>query len=179
MNHVMIDLETLGMEPNGVFTAIGACIFDPETGEIGKTFHAHVNMESSCRAGRTFTPNTIQWWMSQSKEAQKEVSQVGEPLESVLDKFTEFLPTNPKVWGNGPTLDIVQLETAYGGFRMYPWQFYNVRCVRTITDLCKGKIDRDLIPFVGEKHNALSDAIHQAKYVSLMWQFLKNGRYLV
>ena len=37
MNNVMKDLETIGNDYDGIFTAIGACVFDPNTGEIGDT----------------------------------------------------------------------------------------------------------------------------------------------
>ncbi|MDE1493160.1 3'-5' exoribonuclease domain-containing protein, partial [Xenorhabdus bovienii] len=31
------------------------------------------------------------------------------------------------------------------------------------------------MPFEGSRHNALDDAIHQAKYVSIIWQKLINN----
>lgn len=54
------------------------------------------------------------------------------------------------------------------------WNCFNDRDVRTIVDL--GRADgfdtkRDM-PFDGERHNALADAIHQAKYVSAIYQRL-------
>ena len=172
-NHVMIDLETIGNDYDGIFTAIGACCFNPATGEIGKTFHMHVNWESSIAAGRTITPDTIKWWMTQSKEAQKEILQDGAPLEYVLRLLKEFMPERATVWGNGPNFDMGKLETAYG-YHDIPWEFYAIRCVRTIRALAEGIVDRDSIPFEGEKHNSLADAIHQAKYVSAMWQALRK-----
>ncbi|EOK2527909.1 3'-5' exonuclease [Escherichia coli] len=55
-----------------------------------------------------------------------------------------------------------------------PWQWWNDRDVRTIVEL--GKVigfdpKRDM-PFKGTRHNALDDAIHQAKYVSAIWKKL-------
>ena len=174
MKHVMIDLETIGNDYDGIFTAIGACTFDPDTGEIDGRFHEHVSWESSLEAGRTITPDTVKWWITQSPEAQKEIMQAGASLDFVLSVFKEWLPDDAIVWGNGPTFDIGKLENAYGYYNI-PWKFFNIRCVRTIRDLSKGLVDRDSIPFEGEKHNALADAVHQAKYVSAMWQALRRG----
>lgn len=173
MKHVMIDLETIGNDHNGLFTTIGACTFDPDTGEIGKQFYESINWESALAAGCTVTPDTIKWWMTQSEEARAEIVKTGINIDSALHLFKEWLPDNAVVWGNGPIFDIVKLESAYGYYNV-PWKFYNVRCVRTIRDLAKGKVNRDDIPFEGVKHNALDDAIHQAKYVSAMWQALRK-----
>jgi len=173
MNHVMIDLETIGNDYDGIFTTIGACVFDPQTGELGRTFYESVNWESAVAAGRTITPDTLKGWMTQSEAAQKEITKDGRKLETVLREFASWLPGEAVVWGNGPTFDIGKLETAYGYYNI-PWKFYNIRCVRTIRDLAWDWVDRDDIPFVGEKHNALADAIHQATYVSKMWQALRG-----
>ena len=173
MNHVMIDLETIGNDIDGIFTTIGACTFDPVTGDIGKTFYTHVNWESAVEAGRTITPDTVKWWMGQPEEARKEIVQDGLPLADALTLLKSWLPEEAVVWGNGPLFDIAKLEHAFGYYNI-PWKFYNVRCVRTICDLAKGRVSREDIPFNGDKHNALDDAVHQAKYVSAMWQALRS-----
>ncbi|WP_267449393.1 3'-5' exonuclease [Citrobacter portucalensis] len=52
--------------------------------------------------------------------------------------------------------------------------FWNDRDVRTMVELGKsvGINPRFDIPFEGDMHNALSDARHQVKYVSAIWQRL-------
>jgi hypothetical protein len=164
---VMIDLETVGNDYNGIFTNIGACVFNPKTGEIGDTFYRAITWESSVEAGRTFTPDTIKWWMQQSDGARKEILAEGEPLDKVLKDFASFLPEDPTVWGNGCNFDIGKLETAYGYYNI-PWKFRAVRDVRTVCDLARGLVNKRDVPFEGVEHNALDDAIHQAKYVSKM-----------
>jgi len=105
--------------------------------------------------------------MEQSEEARKEILADGEPLNKVLADFATFIPIDAKVWGNGSNFDIGKLETAYG-FDHIPWKFWNIRDVRTICELSKGLVSKNDIEFIGEKHNALDDAIHQARYVSKM-----------
>lgn len=175
MNNAMIDLETIGNDYNGIFTNIGVCMFDPETEEIGPVFYRAVSWESSVEAGRTITPDTIKWWMGQDELARQELLRDGEPLGKVLEDLRDFLPGDVKVWGNGSNFDIGKLETAYGYYNI-PWKFWNIRDVRTVVDLAEGLVSRKDIPFTGTKHNALDDAIHQAKYVSKMIKALKGAK---
>ena len=174
MQHVMVDLETIGNDYDGIFTTVGAVTFDPNTGELGGVFYAHVNWESAVAAGRTITPGTIKWWMSQCKEARDEITKEGQPLEFVLQSFADYLPKDPIMWGNGPTFDLGKLENAFGYYDI-PWKYYNTRCVRTIRDLSYKLVSKKDIPFEGVPHNALDDAKHQARYVSAMWRALKGG----
>ena len=165
--NVMIDLETIGNDYTGIFTTIGACVFNPLTGVIGSKFYESISWESAVAAGRTITPDTIKWWMEQSKDATREILADGKPLDIVLSDFTKFVPKGSKVWGNGCNFDIGKLETAYGYYNV-PWKFYDIRDVRTVCELAKGLVDRKDVAFIGERHNALDDAIHQATYVSKM-----------
>lgn len=165
--NVMIDLETVGNDYDGIFTTIGACLFNPYTDEIGATFYESISWESAVEAGRTFTPDTVKWWMGQSASARCEILKEGDPLYVVLRRFKEFIPENAKVWGNGANFDIGKLENAYGYYKI-PWKFWNIRDVRTVVQLAEGLVSKGDVEFVGERHNALCDAIHQAKYVSKM-----------
>jgi len=177
-NDIMIDLETVGNDHDGLFTTIGACSFDIETGGIRDRFYESINWESALEAGRTVTPSTIKWWMEQPQDARAQIIKEGRPLKDVLMAFAGWIEIRcgekPIVWGNGPIFDIMKLESAYGYYNI-PWKFFNVRCVRTIRDLAKGLVDRKDIPFEGVKHNALDDAIHQAEYVSAMWKALRGS----
>ena len=46
MQHVMVDIETLGTGPDAVIKSLGAVDFDPQTGEIGTDcFHQVVELK--------------------------------------------------------------------------------------------------------------------------------------
>jgi len=80
------------------------------------------------------------------------------------------------VWGNGATFDISILEAAYRQRGIpIPWAFWNIRDVRTIAALAWPHVKKDHTEFVGVPHRALDDAKHQARYVSAMWQHLRNA----
>lgn len=73
MNHLMIDLETMGNKPNAPVVSIGAVFFEPSTGELGKEFYRVVSLKSSMDGGAVPDPETIIWWMQQNEEARKAI----------------------------------------------------------------------------------------------------------
>lgn len=178
MNHVMLDIETLGNKTNSVILSIGACYFNPETSEIGDTFHQHINAEDCVESGLDMNASTVLWWMGQSKDAQSKITEGQEnaiPLFDVLSDLSEFIDGDAQVWGNGATFDNAIVNNAYEKKGLTkPWKFWNDRDVRTIVELGQavGFDPKRDMPFDGVKHDALSDAIHQAKYVSAIWQKL-------
>ncbi|MFM9673750.1 3'-5' exonuclease, partial [Streptomyces galilaeus] len=72
MNHVMLDLETMGQGNNAAIVAIGAVFFEPTTGEIGDTFYRKIDLESAAQYGE-IDPNTVLWWLKQSDAARAEI----------------------------------------------------------------------------------------------------------
>lgn len=182
MNNLMIDLETMGNKPNAPIVSIGAVFFDPATGELGNSFYSVVTLKSSVGGGAVPDPDTIIWWLKQSEEARKAICDetAAMTINVALNNLNTFIRdnTNPdkvQVWGNGATFDNVILRSTYDRhFITCPWAFLNDRDVRTIVELGRviGINPRKDIPFEGDMHNALADAKHQAKYVSVIWQRL-------
>lgn len=76
MNHLMIDLETMGNKPSAPIVSIGAVIFDPSTGEFGPDFYRVVSLKSSVDGGAVPDADTIMWWMQQSEEARHQAKYV-------------------------------------------------------------------------------------------------------
>ena len=181
--HLMVDLETMGSNPDAPIVSIGAVFFEPSTGETGPEFYQVVDLTSAMNFGAKPDASTILWWMKQSSEARSALLvEDAADLDVALTLFSEFLCGNAangaksvQVWGNGASFDNVLLKQSYelvGGAA--PWRFVNDRDVRTIVELgnAVGINPRYDIPFEGDKHNALADALHQAKYVSAIWQRL-------
>lgn len=180
MNHIMLDIETMGTSSNAAIMSIGACYFNPATGEIGDTFHEQVDISSNGQ----IDASTVIWWMDQDDEARSKFKNNGKAghINAVLAEFADFVKPNCQVWGNGIAFDNVIIRTAceHPSFpRGAPWKFWNDRDVRTMVELGKviGIDPKRDFPFEGVKHDALADAIHQAKYVSAIWQAL-TGPYL-
>lgn len=175
MTDCMIDLETLDNRSSSAIVSIGACLFDRTTGEIMDTFYERISWTAALASGGTVGASTLKWWFKQSDEARLELTKGGGIKISVaMNKLAGFIPYMSRVWGNGSSFDISILEHTMGRCSVkIPWAHWNVRDVRTVCDLATMK--REDVPFEGEKHNALDDAIHQAQYVSLMIQELTSG----
>ena len=175
--HLMIDLETMGKNPDAPIISIGAIFFDPQTGDMGPEFSKTIDLDT---AGGVIDRDVIKWWLKQSREAQSAIMTDEIPLDDALLQLREFIDENSgeffvQVWGNGANFDNTILRRSYERQGIpCPWRYYNDRDVRTIVELGKA-IDfdaRTAIPFEGERHNALDDARYQAKYVSAIWQKL-------
>ncbi|EPD3442661.1 3'-5' exoribonuclease domain-containing protein, partial [Escherichia coli] len=175
--HLMIDLETMGKNPDAPIISIGAIFFDPQTGDMGPEFSKTIDLDT---AGGVIDRDVIKWWLKQSREAQSAIMTDEIPLDDALLQLREFIDENSgeffvQVWGNGANFDNVILRRSYERQGIpCPWRYCNDRDVRTIVELGKA-IDfdaRTAIPFEGERHNALDDARYQAKYVSAIWQKL-------
>lgn len=184
--HVMVDLETMGKKSDAPIVSIGAVIFNPETGFLGETFYKVVSLESAVSWGAEIDPSTVIWWMKQSSEARSEIANDNAiQLDDALLQFSEFVFENipggcetAQIWGNGATFDNTILRSSYERACLdCPWGYRNDRDVRTMVELGKaiGFDAKTSIPFEGERHNALADAQHQARYVSAIWQrLIKN-----
>ncbi|WP_410688130.1 3'-5' exonuclease [Citrobacter europaeus] len=181
--HLMVDMETMGNGPDAPIVSIGAVFFEPSTGNTGAEFYQVVSLESSMSFGMKPDALTIQWWLKQSSEARSAIL-VDEALglRETLELLADFIAENSAngshtvhMWGNGCSFDNVILRRAYAlTDTPFAVPFWNDRDVRTMVELGKsvGINPRFDIPFEGDMHNALSDARHQVKYVSAIWQRL-------
>ncbi|MHA0989012.1 3'-5' exonuclease [Enterobacter ludwigii] len=181
--HLMVDIEAFGKKADSPVVSIGAAFFDPSTGNTGSEFYKVISLESAMASGGVPDASTIIFWLKASPEARSElVMDDAIPLDDALLQLNEFIAENAangaesvQVWGNGATYDNVLLEASYDRTGIpCPWKFWNNRDVRTIVELGKaiGCKPRYEIPFEGEPHKAISDALHQVKYVSAIWQRL-------
>ena len=176
-HHLMIDLETMGKNPDAPIISIDAIFFDPQTGDMGPEFSKTIDLET---AGGVIDRDVIKRWLKQSREAQSAIMTDEIPLDDALLQLREFIDEYSgeffvQIWGNGANFDNVILRRSYERQGIpYPWLYYNDRDVRTIVELGNaiGFDVRMAIPFEGVPHNALDDARHQAKQVSAIWQKL-------
>ncbi|WP_110875476.1 exonuclease [Enterobacter hormaechei] len=181
--HLMVDVESLGEKPDAPIVSIGAVFFNPASGQTGPEFYKVISLESSMEWGGVPDASTILFWLRATPEARSEIiMDHAIPLDDALLQFKDFIAENAangkdtvQVWGNGATFDNVLLEDSYSRTGIpCPWKYWNNRDVRTIVELGKavGYTPCHEIPFEGEPHKAISDARHQVKYVSAIWQHL-------
>lgn len=162
--HVMLDLETLGNGNNAVPISIGACRFTAT--EILDSFHVAIDPESCEQYGLKMDASTILWWFDPGRDEarQRWLSMQKVDLPSVLTGFSQWLQQSPvlAIWGNGSTFDNVILRSAYKAAGLeYPVKFWQDQCYRTI----KNRTPQIGIVREGTHHDALDDAISQAKHL--------------
>ncbi|EBR9096681.1 exonuclease [Salmonella enterica subsp. enterica serovar Newport] len=179
--HLMVALKTMGTNPDAPIVSIAAILFDPQTGEIGGAiFYVVISLVNAMESGAVPDGETIERWLQQSGEARSALLVDQRFLVDALLQLREFINEHSdekliQVWGNGAIFDNVILRRSYERLGIpCPWRLYNDRDIRTIVELGKaiGYDARNDIAFEGERHNALDDARHQAKYVSAIWQKL-------
>lgn len=172
MLNVMLDLETMGKGPDAAIVAIGAVKFDPATG-LGDTFYANVDLASSVEHKGVMDASTVMWWMKQSDAArQRLVTPDPVCIADALLRFEDWVNGGPHIqrpatdvamWGNGAAFDNVILRGAYERLGLEPpWQFRGDRCYRTLKALHP---EVPLPPSEGTHHNALDDAVFQARHL--------------
>lgn len=184
---IMLDIETMGSSSNAPIISIGAVFFDPNTGALGSTFYREITLLSSAHYGE-IDAGTVIWWMKQSDEARSVFKGNDKmTLKPALDEFSQWISVamskvtveegktaTPTIWGNGATFDNVITKNAYTATKLKaPWKHWNDRDVRTIVAMGRQILNinpKDDMVREGTFHNALDDAIFQAKYVSAIWQ---------
>lgn len=163
--HFMVDLETLDTIPSAVILSIGACVIpvhmDPADGDV---FYAEVHVDSQYM--RTKSLQTIEWWKQQSNCPDRGTTSLTDALRS----FREYLlriTKRPIIWCKGTDFDTAILAHAYRQQGVdAPWRYNDVRDFRTI----KKMFSESLVVTAPNlnPHNALADAVHQAKELQLL-----------
>lgn len=172
---VMIDLETLATSTDAAILTIGAVKFDPFGYDVDFTendkFYVKVDLDSCSELNLTVSDDTINWWATQSKEAQDEAFSQTNRVD-IFDAFQDlykFCWGAQRVWSNGAGFDIVICETVFSRIhKATPWKYWQVRDVRTMFDL---GIDPMRPPVTA--HNALADALAQAISIQNVCRELK------
>lgn len=162
MNHIMVDLETLGTSPNSVILTIGAIRFNP-IGEISDnledsdTFYRRVEIESFANLdlNHQIDDATVEWWSKQEASVQEEAFAEADrfPIDEVLQDFHRWVRTPDAIWGNGYGFDMTILQHFYRELkRGWGWNYWQERDSRTLFALCPD-YERPKI----SKHHALWD----------------------
>lgn len=174
MTDVMIDFETFGNGSKACIVQIGACYFDRETGEIGKTFKRNVDAKTSVQHGSQIDADTVYWWLKQSAEAQASITSDNNrvTLWQAMYDLNMFLAGVEKIWSHA-TFDFVILSETFKMLDMKPLFSYRAaRDIRTLMDLAK--LDAKKFTREGVHHDGLADAIHQVKYCTEALQKIEN-----
>jgi len=183
---IMIDLETLGLQPGCVLLSLGAAAFSlNEPGSLGDTFHCNINRTSCVKLDMFIDPSTEMWWTTQSEEAKAGLWNP-QPVDISITfyHFFEWIKKHGdvRVWSHGAGFDLPMIHDAARrcGYSM-PWSFRNERDTRTLFHLA-----RNLIPWgqyveimeqkAGVHHHARDDSVTQAEQVMKLWAAVEGSK---
>ena len=171
MHDLMLDLETYGTRPGCIIRSVGAVMFDPydPPGQVGKTFYANVARDDQEKLGLTVSESTDKWWLlPKQATANKMLLENQMPVKQVVGDFIDFWRARGarRVWSQGANFDDPIMTAVIEACGLdVPWKFWDSRCTRTAYAI--GGLNFHTIKRVGTAHNALDDAVHQAKCVQM------------
>lgn len=137
--HAMIDIETLGTEPDCVVLSVGAVKFNPFTLEEPHTRTLwRPSADEQIAAERSVLESTLEWWAKQDAHV-RESTFTEDGRISVADfaaQLNKWLTGVDKIWCQGPQFDMVILENLFKQFGFHRnWAFWQVQDCRTIFNM--------------------------------------------
>lgn len=190
--HLMLDTETGGipvtqamltegtMAPP-VILSLGAVVFDPYAqmqgyGDLHKYgFYRNICPRSCRELGAKFDPATVEWWKQQSDDARAALKVNQVPVQQAIKEFACWLSNHNNIicgyWANSPTFDVVLVKHYFETTKTYwPFKHFEEHDMRTLRRFMWP--DGNYPNFVeGTAHNALDDAIGQARCVQFSHNF--------
>lgn len=171
MQHVMIDLETLGVKTDAVIISIAAVKFDPVSGMTEEPFFSAVDIQSCLDIGLRIESGSLRFWLNQPAEI-REVSMPEDAkyLEHALDWLDLYVEGCTQFWAYGPMFDIAKLDYVYEKMSRRPvWTYRQPRCVRTILDVAS--VDLEDFP-APRLHDPVADCEQQIAAVHAAYRKL-------
>ncbi|WP_336153570.1 3'-5' exonuclease [Acinetobacter pittii] len=159
MNRLMLDYETLDVAECPVILSMGAVVFN-EHGIIDQ-ISAKIDQESCLKIGCTISQSTLDWWEQQTPEARKMAFGGTTPIDEAMLMIISLYKKHwcSEIWSRGAIADIRWTNNILDKLGIQkPWKFWEEMCFRTFI---KYSPELKFTP-IGEKHNALVDAINQA-----------------
>ncbi len=172
MNRLMLDFETLDVADCPVILSIGAVVFN-ENG-IVDCISEKIDQQSCLDLGCTISDNTIAWWDKQSKQARDAAfggkTNIGYAMGMLVDFYKKYKCN--EIWSKGSVNDVLWANNILQKLGLQkPWKFSREMCFRTYL---KYSPKVDFSPS-GEAHNALDDAINQARHWITINKFMSDS----
>lgn len=175
--HIMVDLETLGLDAGDAIIAIGAVVFvdngrwvDLANPFPHHSFYLEINAVSAQAVGLNINNDTVLWWGRQDDYARALFDRVytqggGVPIAEALTSFSTWFGQFPyaRLWGNGAEFDNALIKAAYRITLDFPapWGHKDSRCFRTLKAILPSM---EMEYNQASAHNAYYDALDQARH---------------
>jgi hypothetical protein len=166
----MVDLETTGTSPDRTgILQIAAVPFNLEMREIG---HDMFCQSMWLPPHRFWSEDTRGWWLSQNQEVFAKVTENAWAPDVVMRDFATWVTNtvgilDAEFWAKPTSFDFPFVSSYLKDLGIAnPFKYWLARDVNTFIFAKTNKAPKetwDQIEFVGEKHNALCDCIHQIR----------------
>ena len=183
--HIMIDIETLGINPTAPILSIGALAFNPHADSenfvrTGKEFYLNLNWKDQVWKGAVVEPDTAAWWEKQKPEVKEEAFKGStDSLSDQVGLITYFLGSQGMeyIWANSPSFDLILLKTLYArADAPYPVRYSKELDVRSIKASWRMLWPSAPLPeFQGDAHHPLTDCWNQARLIREFYEKVRNG----
>jgi len=166
-NHLMIDIETLGLRTDALVFEIGLAVWNVDTQGMVMSYAATIDPRS--QPDRDVDPKTLHWWEGRGyPNHHQDLSGFNETnldLEEALDRVRNCYKQYQCrcVWSKGPEFDIAILEHAWRQYDQYPpWPYASRRCARTVMALTPVLAPETTAIVNDAPHNPRADAVYQS-----------------
>ena len=165
--HGMIDLETLGVEPDSVIITLGAVKFDPYSdAEPNHGLYLRCDVEEqSEKELKKLGFDLKATGYGEFADVEYDESAFGDHervnMDSLTKQLNKWCVGVDFLWCQGPLFDYAILQNLYKNVgKPCPWNFWQIRDSRTVF----GMMQTDPRKAIQEElHNALADCYYQAK----------------
>jgi DNA polymerase III epsilon subunit-like protein len=172
--HLVVDIETLGVDPGSAVVAIGAVVMqaDAVRGEVCLgMFEGFIETVSACEYG-VMNPETVKWWAKQNEGVRGKVMGGKQTTREVLEAFVAFVKEHKPdyVWANSPSFDLEMLKALFRKLGMaWPLSFRQERDSRTLRWLA-GELGIDISAAYDSLrlHDPLSDAYADGRAILMI-----------
>lgn len=185
---IMVDIETLGTNPDSLVFQIAAAAFDIKTGKICDEYNVTADIQGNSHLN--ITGNTLKWWLKTNPTLLNSLLNNDKNYltpHSLIISFHGWLHTLCKdndvyLWGNGILFDnnILRTQMVNAGLS-YPIHYRNDRDMRTIVELAAMKNKMTYIEYLNTfskdpmlAHDAFYDIKHQIKVVTAAYGLLQG-----
>jgi hypothetical protein len=172
MTDAMIDIETLGTDPDSVILTVGAVKFDPKNlKEPTQKVTWKLDTDEQFVLDRKTSESTLEWWGRQDPEIRARAfadhGRIG--LDAFFKEFNKYVTGCKNIWCQGPQFDMVMIENLYRQkLHHTSWKYWQIKDSRTLFSLME--VDpRKAIQV--EAHDAAEDAYWQAVCVQKTFKY--------
>lgn len=190
--HWMIDLETLGLEPESALVQVGMAPFflEAKKGLATKTFRGqslsivHKAILKIEGQNRKIDQDTVSWWETSNRQNLHLLKSGDTNLVDELLLLKKILSRDSNIWANSPRFDVQLLCDCFRQYKeqvgSFPVSFRNEWDVRTISKLA-GLTSTEMKPVysdssqfwsISNKHDALADCLTQIFQVQTAYERL-------